>query len=188
MTSCGVRPVASRHSVVTSARRCYLARPTCATFAKNQSRCTWSVCVQDLTIVWLVVGKGGKFLRGAMGYIRGGEWVEWRSISIKLSSSLLLHFKLELQYRQALHTSSVSSKQTTNHQNEQLRLPPARSFALIRLNPIFFHPHNTLLTVSAPIPRVSTRRPPLRQSRGEDSAQAQSQHQEDVGRRQEACC
>ena len=44
MTSSGVCPVASRHSVVTSARRCYLARPTCATFAKNQSRCTWSEC------------------------------------------------------------------------------------------------------------------------------------------------
>jgi hypothetical protein len=31
------------------------------------------VCVQDLTIVWLVVERGGKFLHGAMGYIRGGE-------------------------------------------------------------------------------------------------------------------
>ena len=92
MTSYGVCPVASRHSVVTSARRCYLARPTCATFAKNQSRCTWSVCVQDLTIVWLAVGEGGKFLRGAMGYIRGGVvgWVEehQHQVIIKFTTTL----------------------------------------------------------------------------------------------------
>jgi hypothetical protein len=30
-------------------------------------------CVQDLTIVWLGMERGRKFLRCAMGYIRGGE-------------------------------------------------------------------------------------------------------------------
>ena len=190
MTSSGVRPVASRHSVVTSARRCYIARPTCATFAKNQSRCTWNVSMSKISRSFGWWWKGRKISSWCHGVYKGwgaglggGASASKQHQVYYYTSNFKYKINIQLTYLRCHQT-----RQTPTHQNEQFRLPPARSLALIRLNPIFFHPHNSLLAVSPPIPRVSTRRPPLRQPRREDTAQAQPQHQEDVGRRQETRC
>ena len=76
------------------------------------------VCIQDLTIVWLVVGKGGKFLRGAMGYIRGGEvgWVEeYQHQAIK--STTTLQPSTSRPPNSLIHQRVVQSKQPTTKMN-----------------------------------------------------------------------
>ena len=148
--------VASRHLVGTKARRYYLVDPHVRPLRKI-SHDTRGECVQDLTIVWWVVEGARKILHCAMGYIRGGE-VGWMgSISINSAPSLLLqvyYYTSKLDF----NTYKPTQQPHNHHQNEQLRLPPTHSLPLFRLNSIFFDPHNTLLAVSPPIPRVSARR------------------------------
>jgi len=160
MTSSGVCPVASRHSVVTSARRCYLARPTCATFAKNQSRCTWSVCRPRSHDRLAGGGKGEKFLRGAMGYIRGGEvgWVEEHQLQVIIKST----------------TTLQSSNPTTLNSLHDFRVIRTKQ-PTTKMNNFDCHPRVLSLS-SASTPSSSIPTTPFSQSRRQSHESAHDAH------------
>jgi hypothetical protein len=118
-------------------------------------------------------------------------WVEGNSISIKLPTLLQStqpFFNLAKSPPSVLRYHERSRRHQTfpsihlfDHQNEQHGLPPPRGLSLLSLYSLWIHPHNTLRSISPCIPRVSTRRAPLRQpAGGEDAAQAQLDDQEDV--------
>ena len=59
-------------TVETKARRYYLTRPTCATVAKNQSRCTWRMCPRSHDRL-AGDGKGKKISSLCHGVYKGRE-------------------------------------------------------------------------------------------------------------------
>jgi hypothetical protein len=77
-------------------------------------------CVQDLTIVWLGMERGRKFLRCAMGYIRGGEvgslW-EHQQQAIKSTTTSSPSSNSPIHFEQFERTNLLNNLKTTINMN-----------------------------------------------------------------------